>query len=373
MGQLAPQRRPHYPPAERLAILELKAVRGWSLRQTAAAFQLTAATVASWLTRLAEEGPQALVQLPQAVNRFPDYVAHLVQCLRTVCPLLGKRKIAAILARAGLHLGTTSVARMLTRKRGPFPPLRDSCRQATTPRVVTAKYPGHLWHIDLTTVSTLAGFATAWFPCTLPQQWPFCWWVALVVDHYSRRLMGFAIYRNQPTSEQVRAFLGQTIHTAAVTPKHLVCDKGPQFWCHGFRRWCRRKGIRPRFGAIGQHGSIAVVERLVLSVKRLLASPLFVPLRDRAMRRELALVGQWYNEHRPHTTLGGRTPNEVYFGRYPDHRKPRFEPRHRWPRDSPCAKPWALVRGRPGATVAMELRFLAGRRRLPIVTLTRAA
>ena len=90
------------------------------------------------------------------------------------------------------------------------------------------------------------------------------------------------------------------------------------------------------------------------------------------MRRELALISEWYNEHRPHTTLGGRTPNEVYFGRYAAHRKPRFEPRHRWPRGSPCAKPWALVRGRPGATMAMDLRFLAGRRHLPIVTLTRA-
>src|SRR5436190_372235 len=30
MAVLAPHRRPHYPPAERLAILELKAARGWS-------------------------------------------------------------------------------------------------------------------------------------------------------------------------------------------------------------------------------------------------------------------------------------------------------------------------------------------------------
>jgi len=42
-----------------------------------------------------------------------------------------------------------------------------------------------------------------------------------------------------------------------------------------------------------------------------------VPLRKNAFRREIGTAIDWYNEHRPHTTLGGRTPNEVYAGRYP--------------------------------------------------------
>jgi hypothetical protein len=59
MASINPHRRPHYPPAERLAILELKTARGWSLEQTARVFHLTAPTVASWLGRLDEEGPDA--------------------------------------------------------------------------------------------------------------------------------------------------------------------------------------------------------------------------------------------------------------------------------------------------------------------------
>ena len=35
IAQIAPQRRPHYGPHERMAILELRAARGWSLKQTA--------------------------------------------------------------------------------------------------------------------------------------------------------------------------------------------------------------------------------------------------------------------------------------------------------------------------------------------------
>ena len=35
MLRIPAQRRPHYPPIERLAILELRAARGWSMSQTA--------------------------------------------------------------------------------------------------------------------------------------------------------------------------------------------------------------------------------------------------------------------------------------------------------------------------------------------------
>ncbi len=47
MVRINPHRRPHYPPTERLAILELKAARGWSIEQTAGVFHVTTATIAS--------------------------------------------------------------------------------------------------------------------------------------------------------------------------------------------------------------------------------------------------------------------------------------------------------------------------------------
>src|SRR5262249_22526005 len=108
---LPAHRRPYYPPAERLEILELRAARGWSLQQTADAFLVTAATIRSWMQRLEETGPRALVQLRTPVNKFPDFVRYAVQQLRGLCPTLGKKKLADVLARAGLHLGVTTVAR----------------------------------------------------------------------------------------------------------------------------------------------------------------------------------------------------------------------------------------------------------------------
>ncbi len=106
-------REPHYPPAERLSILALRASRGWSLAQVAERFLLTAATVASWMHRLDEQGEKALVQIPEPVNRFPDFVRVVVQKLRTTAPFMGKVRIAEVLARAELRLGATTVRRMM--------------------------------------------------------------------------------------------------------------------------------------------------------------------------------------------------------------------------------------------------------------------
>ena len=54
MASITANRRPQYKPPKRMAILELKAARNWSLEQTANAFLVTAATIASWMKRLDE-------------------------------------------------------------------------------------------------------------------------------------------------------------------------------------------------------------------------------------------------------------------------------------------------------------------------------
>jgi len=76
MARIPAQRRPHYPPTERLAILELRAARGWSLSQSAARLLITPVTVTAWMGRLDEGGADALIHLAQPVNRFPEFVGH---------------------------------------------------------------------------------------------------------------------------------------------------------------------------------------------------------------------------------------------------------------------------------------------------------
>jgi hypothetical protein len=95
MARIDPHRRPQYPPTERMAILELRAARNWSLEQTADVFLVTA-------------------------------------------PTMGKVKIAQTLARASFHLGPTTVGRML--KEGPAPQPITEAQSAD--RVITSRLVG---------------------------------------------------------------------------------------------------------------------------------------------------------------------------------------------------------------------------------------
>jgi len=331
--------------------------------------QITSATVVAWTTRLDEEGPDTLIQMPIPVNRFPEFVAYIVRKLKVLCPTMGKARIANLLARGGLHLGSTTVARMLAGRPRPRPKEPAVCH-----RRVRSTRPNQIWNVDLTIIPTFGGFWVPWFPRAVPQRWPFCWWVGVVVDHFSRRIMGFAIFRQNPTSMAVRRMLGKAVNDAGARPDHLITDQGKQFTDKGFRRWCRRCGIRQRFGALQKYGSISVVERFMRTMKSEALRRILVPLERKAFKREVSLFVEWYNSHRLHSTLQAATPpDEIYFGWLPKCRQARHEPRPRWPRGSSCAGPAASVRGRPGQRVELTVRFVQGRRHLPIFEMERAA
>jgi hypothetical protein len=207
MVSISPHRRPQYSPLERMAILELRAAHCWSRQQTADTFLLTAATIGSWMKRVDEQGPDALLQIRDPVNKFPDFVRYTVQRLKTLCPSMGKVKIAQTLSRAGLHLGATTVGRIFKETPHPFPQVDT---RPTGSGVVTARQPNHVWHIDLTAVPIGSGFWCSWLPFAIPQNWPCCWWVAVVVDHFSRRIINIGVFANKPNCQVLCAFLGRT-------------------------------------------------------------------------------------------------------------------------------------------------------------------
>ena len=115
-----------------------------------------------------------------------------------------------------------------------------------------------------------------------------------------------------------------------------------------------------------------MVERFHKTIKEILRL-ITVPEDQSEFECEVGLILDWYAEHRPHDTLGGKTPNEVYFSRPPANGQPRIEPRKRWPRGSPCARPQVDVEGEPGDPIVLEIDCHEGRRHLPIIRARRAA
>ncbi|MGH9437530.1 MAG: DDE-type integrase/transposase/recombinase, partial [Terriglobia bacterium] len=308
---------------------------------------------------------------------------YTVQRLKTLCPMMGKERIAQTLARAGIHLGVTTVGRM--RKEPPVAPpavldVAPASAQAAEANVhkveaeksvwkLKSQYPDHIWNIDLTVVPTLLGFWLPVLPFALGQRWPFCWRVAVAKDHYSRRIMHVDAYKVQPSARRMGTFLTEAVKQTGRSPKHLITDKGSQFTSTVFAKVCLVLGVLQRFGAVGKYGSIARIERCMRSLKTECTRVLQVPLVRKKMLAELLTYRAWFNHHRPHQGMQGRTPDEKYRRIRSKATYPRLEPRPQWPPGSPCAAPKAAVSGECGAKFTLEVSHFQGRKHMPVVTL----
>jgi transposase InsO family protein len=234
-----------------------------------------------------------------------------------------------------------------------------------------------VWHIDLTVVPT-GGFWVPWLPFTLPTFWPFSWHVGIVLDHFSRKVLAVSVFCNESSSAEICALLERAEAKAGALPGHIISDKGVQFFGRDedtqYQLWCKEREIRTRFGAVGKKGSIAVIERFILSLKNEALRRAIVPMGIQAMQSIVEQCLARYNGHRPHTALGGRTPDEVFEGRAAANEAPRFEPRKCYPLKRPPARaaPKA-VRGKRGVVLQLVVERLDDQPHLPVVELRRAA
>jgi transposase InsO family protein len=151
--------------------------------------------------------------------------------------------------------------------------------------------------------------------------------VAVVVDHFSRKAIAVEVFKNWPSSDDITSWLDVIMASIGQRPKYIISDQGVQFR-EAYRDWCAARGIKARFGSIGEHDSIAVVERFILSLKNECTRRILVPLQIDDFRDELFVYCRWYNAIRPHQSRGGRTPSEVT-GEVVATIVPRFEPRLR--------------------------------------------
>jgi len=86
----------------------------------------------------------------------------------------------------------------------------------------------------------------------------------------------------------------------------------------------------------------------------------------------LVRLEEWYNEVRPHSPLGGATPDEVFHRRRPGNRRRRFEPRAGYPTKGACAAPRVPARTKIGARLDLVATPFRGARHLAQVEIRRA-
>jgi putative transposase len=138
-----------------------------------------------------------------------------------------------------------------------------------------------------------------------------------VVDDLTRESRAIEIDHSLPGRRVVRTL--DAIAAVHGYPEEIVCDNGPEFTGRALDQWAYQHGVRLRFIEPGRPVQNAIVESFNGRVRdECLNQHWFLDLAD--ARRIIAAWREDYNTRRPHSALGGRTPEEfakVSVGRSP--------------------------------------------------------
>lgn len=302
-----------YEDTERWEILQIRRDACLSQEETARLFLQSVSTIARW-EREARNSPDrdgvigTLLSPTPPLMRVADAVRTLIQAMA----LLGFQSpgmIARWLYRGGYEVSRAFVQTVL--QEPPAAPLDTlsalvtppPLAAANAPRAVTAKRPMHVALADVTDIPRSFG---------KPPLKLFAFY-----DVYSRLPLAWRLLESEPTAEDAVSLLDEVVAKHGKAPAHFVCDQGSYFKADAFQKRLAELGIKVRFGAIGQHGSIALIERFWKTEKGLLLPILPV---DKALTRDdvlprLQLSLDYYSHFRPHSSLGNKTPAEVFYGR----------------------------------------------------------
>ena len=332
-ARVQPTHRPRYRPFERFKILWHRALHRLSLKRTSAAFLISTTTLSVWL-RAARAGLTRLF-LPAKPMRRRDLVGETAALLRWQNPSWGTRRIADVLVRLGLKTSRPSVQRKL-RRLPPRKPLRLVKPVRKPPKGIHPRYAHHVWLADFTQLSWLFGAVT--------------FHVGAVIDAFSRRIVAVGISEGEPNAAWTVRLLSCAISRHG-PPRHFITDHGTQFTSKRMKKYLKRNGIRWRHGAVGSSQSISLIERFWRSMKSEWATTWLCWAARPVLERRLREWVTWYNEHRVHRGIGGRTPLEVERGT-----------RRRKPLDVKRDDRWIL-----------ERQDLFGQKHMPVYRLKRAS
>jgi putative transposase len=228
---------------------------------------------------------------------------RLIDEVYTAHPYFGVRRMWAWLRRLGHEVNRKRVARLMG-KLGlqaiyPKPRLSDPDKQHL-------KYPyllrdveinrlDQVWSTDITYIRLEKGFV----------------YLAAVIDWHSRYVLSWAVSISLEAEFCVDALKAALVKGK---PEVFNTDQGSQFTSEAFTGCLLEEGIQISMDGKGRAIDNVFVERLWRAVKYE-----EVYLRDYRSVREakngLARYFEFYNNERPHQSLGYRTPREAYFAR----------------------------------------------------------
>lgn len=132
-------------------------------------------------------------------------------------------------------------------------------------------------------------------------------YLAIVMDLYSRRIVGWAIDKRMTTSLISRAMI--KAYNLRQPTRGLVfhSDRGSQYTSKAFAKLLKGYGVRASMGDVGACWDNAVVERFFGSLKHDWLFKVSQPTRAH-MKQDVTAYMKYYNQDRLHSTNGDLSP-----------------------------------------------------------------
>jgi putative transposase len=199
---------------------------------------------------------------------------------------IGRKRVARLMRAAGLE-GVSRRRKSRTTRRN-----RDA---RPAPDLVTRDFradgPNRLWVADITYIPTWSGFL----------------YLAVVIDVYSRRVVGWSM-ANHLRTELVLEALNMALWQRQ--PEEVIhhSDQGTQYTSIAFGLRCREAGVRPSMGSRGDCYDNALCESFFASLECELLDRRSFRTQAEARPAVFDYLEGWYNPHRRHSSIGYDSP-----------------------------------------------------------------
>jgi len=149
-----------------------------------------------------------------------------------------------------------------------------------------------LWVADMTYLPTWAGFL----------------YLAVVMDVYSRRIVGWA-FAEEMTSHLVITALNMALQMRKPISVIHHSDQGSQYTSIAFGNRCKEMGVRPSMGTVGDAYDNAMAESFFASLECELIDRRIWKTKTEARLAVFTWIEAWYNPHRRHKGIQQMSPN----------------------------------------------------------------
>ena len=244
---------------------------------------------------------------PRPISEEDLWLMRRLDELHLNYPFAGSRMLRGLLWQQGLEVGRRHI-KTLMRRMGIEAIYRKPNTSKPAPghriypyllRGLSITRPNQVWAMDITYIPMARGFI----------------YLAAVVDWFSRRVLAWRLSITMDVSFCIDAL--EEALSRNEKPDIFNTDQGSQFTSEAFTGRLKEEGIRISMDGKGRWRDNVFVERVWKSIKY---EEVYLHAYETVheARTSIGKYLEFYNSIRPHSSLDGFTPDQVYFNRLPE-------------------------------------------------------